>query len=96
MIVSLDEAKEWLRVDYIDDDDLIQTLVDVATAYLLNATDIEFDNTNPLAKLYCRVLIEDWFENRELMEEDKVSDKARYSLQSIMFQLQYCYPVATV
>ena len=29
-MVSLDEAKNYLRVDYADDDDLIQKLIDTA------------------------------------------------------------------
>ncbi|RMD02743.1 phage gp6-like head-tail connector protein [Clostridium autoethanogenum] len=94
MIVSLAEAKEWLTVDYDDKDNDIQLLCDSAEAYLFNATGITFDNTNPLAKLYCRVLITDWFDNNGLMT-DKVSEKARFSLQSIMLQLQYSYTVDT-
>ena len=89
MIVSLDEAKSWLKVDYTDEDADIQDLVDACEAYLGNATGKTFDNTNPLAKLYCKVLIVDWYENRGLMQESRVSDKVRFTLQSIMLQLQY-------
>lgn len=89
MIVSLDEAKNWLRVDYSDDDDDIQLLIDSAEAYLLNASGITYDNTNPLARLYCRVLIKEWYEDRSFMVDYKCSDKVRFTLQSILMQLQY-------
>lgn len=89
MIVTLDEAKTWLKVDYSEEDSDIQFLVDSSEVYLKNATGKDFDNTNPLAKLYCRVLISDWYENRGLMVDNKTSDKVRFTLQSIMMQLQY-------
>ena len=89
MIVTLEEAKAWIKCDYEDEDSEIQLLVDSAEAYLQNATGKVFDNTNALARLYCRVLITDWFENRELMADSKTSDKVRFTLQSIMLQLQY-------
>lgn len=90
MVVTLDEAKEWLKVDYTDEDNDIQLLIDSAESYLYNATGKTFDNTNALSKLYCRVLITDWFENKGLMEDKNVSEKVRFTLQSIMTQLQYC------
>lgn len=90
MIVTLEEAKAWLRVDSDDEDSEIQSLIDGTEAYLFNATGKIFDNTNPLAKLYCRVLICDWYENRGLMSDGKSSDKVRFTLQSTMLQLQYC------
>lgn len=90
MIVTIDEAKKWLKVDFEEDDDDIQDLINAAEIYLLNATGIKFDNTNPLAKLYCRVLVTEWYENRSLMEEYRTSGKVRFILQSILLQLQYC------
>lgn len=89
MIVNLDEAKAWLKVDYTDEDCEIQMLIEGAEVYLFNATGKSFDNTNTLAKLYCRVIISDWYENRGLMQDSKISEKVRFSLQSIMLQLQY-------
>lgn len=89
MIISLDESKAWLKVDYEEDDEEIQLLIDSAEAYLTNATGKTFDNTNALARLYCRVLISDWYDNRALMVDSKTSDKIRFTLQSIMMQLQY-------
>lgn len=89
LIVRLDEGKAWLKVDYSEEDSDIQLLIDSAEIYLSNATGKVFDNTNALARLYCRVLIDDWYENRGLMVDGKTSDKVRFTLQSIMMQLQY-------
>lgn len=94
MIVSLDEAKQWLRIDHSDEDGMIQMLINAAEKYLLNATGNTFDNTNELAKLFCYVLVTDWYENRELM--GRVSDQVRPILKSILVQLEYTYGGGTV
>lgn len=89
-ILTIDEAKTWLRVDGSDEDSLIEMLVAAAETYLHNATEVEFDETNQLAKLFCLVLCADWYENRDLIGQQP-SDKVRFTIQSIMTQLQYAY-----
>lgn len=92
MIVTLAEVKQYLRLeeDFVDDDTLIQTLIGGAEGYLQNATGQLFDETNSLAQLLCLVLIADWHEHRDMV--GKVSEEIRYTVQSIMSQLQYAYP----
>lgn len=87
MIVTLDEAKLYLRVDGNDDDDLITMLIKAAEEYIKSATGKEYDGTNNLAKLLCLVLITDWYENRE--QSDKISEKYRFTVQTILAQLKY-------
>ena len=87
MIVSLDEVKSWLRVDFNDDDALITMLIDAAELYLKNATGITYDSTNHLAKLFCMTLISDWYENREMV--GRATDQTRPIIQSILTQLTY-------
>jgi uncharacterized phage protein (predicted DNA packaging) len=89
-ILTLDETKTWLRVDGADEDALIQTLIGAAETYLRNAVEFDFDNTNDLAKLFCLVLCADWYENRELIGSQP-SDKVRFTMQSILAQLQHAY-----
>ncbi|MBY6276147.1 head-tail connector protein [Parageobacillus phage vB_PtoS_NIIg3.2] len=89
MIISVDEAKEWLRVDHNDEDNMIQMLINAAEKYLKNATGNTFDSSNELAQLFCLVLVADWYENRELV--GRVSDQVRPIIQSILTQLSYAY-----
>ncbi|AQS09680.1 phage gp6-like head-tail connector protein [Clostridium saccharobutylicum] len=88
-IITIQEAKDFLRMDDDSEDVLIESLITGAELYLYNATGKNFDSTNPLAKLYCRVLVTDWYENRGLMQDKNVSEKVRFTLSSIMLQLQY-------
>lgn len=95
MILTLEETKLFLRIDDGAEDTFIQVLIDAANSYLANATgNTTFDSTNALARLFCLVLISDWFENRLMV--GKVSEKVRPTIESILAQLSYCYPEVIV
>lgn len=89
MIITLEETKGYLRVDAADDDALITSLMEAAETYLSNATGNTFDATNSLAKLFCWVLVTDWYENREHV--GRASDKVRPIVESMLAQLKHCY-----
>ena len=90
MLITLDEAKEYLRVDGDEDNTLIETLIKASEEYLKNATGRSFDTTNNLARLFCLLLVVDWYENRGLTA-GKVGDKIRPVIDSMLAQLNYCY-----
>lgn len=90
MIITLEETKGYLRVDGNGEDLLIETLMSAAELYLFNATGNAFDSTNELAKLFCYVMVTDWFENRELTI-GKVGEKTRPIVSSMLAQLSHCY-----
>lgn len=89
MIITLEETKQYLRIDGSESDVLIMSLIEAAEIYLQNATGNQFDSTNPLAKLFCWVLITDWYENRE--HTGKASEKTRPIVESMLAQLRHCY-----
>lgn len=91
MIIDLTETKLWLRVNENDEDNEIQMLINVSEKYLKNATGNTFDSTNELAKLFCLVLVADWYENREMI--GRVSEKVRFTAKSLLLQLSHCYGV---
>lgn len=88
MIVDLEIARQWLRDPPEEDNDLIRLIIGAAEGYLKKATGREFDSANDQARLFCLVLITDWYEHRDLMGE-RVSEKVRFSIQSMLAQLQY-------
>lgn len=89
MIITLEETKQYLRVDGTEDDALITSLIDAAETYLSNATGNTFDATNSLAKLFCWVLVTDWYENREHV--GRASERVRPIVESMLAQLKHCY-----
>lgn len=90
MIITLEEAKTWLRIDSDEEDSILEMLIGAAETYLRNATGNSFNSENQLAKMYCLVLCADWYENRDLIGQQP-SEKIRFTCQSIMAQLQHAY-----
>lgn len=88
--MTLEETKQYLRVDSTEDDVVITSLIDAAETYLENGTGNKFDETNHLAKLFCWVLITDWYENREV-SIGRVGEKVRPIVESMLAQLKHCY-----
>ncbi|PGC82330.1 head-tail connector protein [Bacillus toyonensis] len=87
MVLTVEEAKKYLRVDGDEEDDLITSFVIAAEMYIKNATSNNVDLKSELAKLATRILIAHWHENREAVGE---AEQLAFSLQSILVQLQYC------
>lgn len=101
MILTLDEVKNYLRVDLDDDDALIQSFIVAAEAYLKNATGKEYpekdSNDNKigyeLEKVYLNLLIAYWYENRSAAPRNKslngtVPDEFTFATRSLLLQLQ--------
>ena len=88
MILTLEEAKEYLKVDDSVEDVLIQGLITAAENYITNATGKQFDSTNELAKLAVKLLVAHWYENRGIIGDAR---KIKFSLDVILTQLKYCY-----
>jgi len=91
VIIELEEAKTFAKIEYEEEDEIAELLIDVAEEGLKNATGITFDNSNNLARLYCLVMVKDLYDNREMTVE-KASEKIRFTIQNILIQLKYCYP----
>lgn len=83
--MELQELKNYLRVDFEDDDPLIQSLQVAAEQYITNAG-ITKDYTMELYKLAVKLLVGHWYDNREVVGQ---AQKLAYSLESIIVQLKY-------
>jgi len=81
MIITLDEVKEWLRIDGEEDDLTIQMLIGGAELRLKEGTGITYDSNNELAKLFCLKCVADWYENRL---PTNVIDNTSISLMTIL------------
>lgn len=101
MILTLDEVKNYLRVDLDEDDALIQSFIVAAEAYLKNATGKEYPETDSngnkigyeLEKVYLNLLIAYWYENRSAAPRNKslngaVPDEFTFTTRSLLLQLQ--------
>ena len=64
-MLTLEKAKEFLRVDTDYEDALIQSLIDAAVAYITDTTGMTAENQNtPLIETLQKFIVANWFENR--------------------------------
>lgn len=90
--MELTELKQYLRIDFDDDDNLLKMLMGAARKYIYDAVGYQPDEIDERVKLLIAVLVADWYEHREYMENtsssQKISQKVRYTVHSIVLQLQ--------
>lgn len=91
MILSLDETKQFLKIeqDFIEEDNFINSLIIAAESYIINATGKTFDSSNKLAVLAAQLLVSNWYDNRAITTNSNQS-KLSLSLDCIITQLTYC------
>ncbi|HBF0842770.1 head-tail connector protein [Clostridioides difficile] len=92
MIVSLEEIKEYLRLeaDYKEDDNLLLSFLKAAEEDLENRTGKVFNENNKseLVGLYIKMYVEEQYEKRGATESN--SEKVRFVLENIISQISIC------
>lgn len=63
-VISIDEAREWLRLDGTDNDAVIEGLLDGAAEYIAIATGLDpfAQAASPLAKTATKFLLSLWYD----------------------------------
>ncbi|MBA4543850.1 phage gp6-like head-tail connector protein [Thermoactinomyces daqus] len=89
LTLTLDELKNYLRIDGSEDDSFLTLLIDSAKEYLINAGVPESDSN--LYKLAVMLYIAMQYENRDPSAR---MDGFNFALQSIILQLKD-YPTDT-
>lgn len=62
MILTIQEARESVRVDGTDNDIILVPLLDAIPSYLEVTTGKAWDSTTPLAKTTARFILQQWFD----------------------------------
>ena len=83
--MDLSTVKDFLKVDFEDDDSYILFLIDVAKEYITDSLGV-YDNTRQKQKYLLLTLIQDMYNNRSYtVKED---EKTRLIIRSIVLQEQ--------
>lgn len=86
-LVTLAEAKAYLKIEIDDDDEMLAMKIEVAEAYLTGATGQTYaPDTDVLAKLYCLMLTQHLYDNRTLVITG--NENLSTTASAIMLQLQ--------
>ncbi|EHN17136.1 hypothetical protein IYC_00090 [Clostridium sporogenes PA 3679] len=91
-ILTLIEVKQFLRIDYDDEDNFLQLCIQNAEEYIRDAVDdfdtkIQIDRFKTRAKLFALFIIQDMFDNRELTTKD--NEKYKYIARSFITQMRF-------
>ena len=87
--MTLAEAKAFLKVDFNDDDDFIELLIDVAEEYIIDALG-KCDETVARVKLLMRIIVGEVYEKRSMtFDIDHTNQKVQYTIRSIINQLSF-------
>ena len=88
MAFTLEEVKDYLRVDDDSDDGQLTAMMEFAKQYIIIAVG-EFDETNPTAVMLAKAITQDVYDHRELMQSDQQQKKSmEYVYKSMVLQLQ--------
>ena len=88
MAFTLEEVKDYLRVDDDSDDAQITAMMGYAKQYIIDAVGV-FDEENPTAVMLAKAITQDVYDHRELMQSDQQQKKSmEYLYKSMVLQLQ--------
>lgn len=85
-MLTLEEVKSYLKIDYEDEDNLLGRLIITADEYLKSSVGKAYDNTSERAKTLSLIIIGDLYGNRGLTE--KPSNNTRKLIEDFTFQMR--------
>lgn len=85
-MVTLEEVKNYLHVDFDDDDEILQSLIAAADEYLRGAVNPNYDIMSERAKMLSLIVISDLYDNRGI--SDKASGNVRKLVEDFSLQLK--------
>lgn len=89
--MKLEDVKLYLRIDGDEEDTLIQNMMQAGAEYI-RSTVGEYDDTDPTAQILLAAIVQNMYDNRELMQsEQQMKKRIEYTFQSIILQLQVKY-----
>lgn len=81
------QVKEYLRVDFDEDDRIIEQMMSAAENYIIAAVG-KYDSDNEKANMLYLALVQDLYDNRTLMVTEQQKKRMSYTFASIILQLQ--------
>ena len=84
--MDLNFVKNYLKIDFDDDDELINMLIATAKEYVINAIG-NFDESKATHKLLLLNIVANLYENRSFIASKNNENKA-YPIKSLITQLQ--------
>ncbi|MCB2300651.1 head-tail connector protein [Clostridium tagluense] len=94
ILLELQETKDFLKYSFNEDDLYIQELILTSEDYLIDSIGLENYNSKihnerfrRKARLCCRIIIHDCYDNREFVTKE--NEKLRIIISGILLQMKY-------
>jgi len=71
--MTLEEIKNYLRIDYNNDDNLIQSLITAARSLVEEKTGKTYKPDSELWNLCIKLLVAHWYENRHVEQSQRTN-----------------------
>lgn len=81
--MELSYIKKYLRIDFDDDDEVLEGLIESAKAYVLEATGVKYSEKDLTYKSLIKFITAHWYENREIVS-DKQFNEMPYSISCLL------------
>lgn len=88
--MEIEQVKDYLRVDFPDDDEIIRIMMAAAEGYIKAAVG-RYDHLDKRANMLYLAVIQDLYDNRVLAVTDQQKKRTAYMFSSIILQLQLEY-----
>ena len=89
--MDLEDIKNYLRIDGDEEDGLLRTMIDAGKEFIRSAVG-EYDDTDSTAQVLLAAVVQNMYDNRELMQsEQQVKKRIEYTFQSMILQLRMKY-----
>lgn len=95
-MIDLDGLKKYLRIDGSDEDEQLSKFYKRAKISIKNQVGPIDESNEDMKEQYeqaCALLVQHWFDNRESFRIGNAAYEIPHSLDSIIRELKYCYPV---
>lgn len=93
---ELEKLKQYLRIDHDEDDVILEQLYKRAKISVKNKVGPIDETNTDMKEQYdqaCALLVQHWNDNREAYRIGNNAYEIPHSLDSIIRELRYCYPV---
>lgn len=84
--LTLTDVKNYLRIDFTDEDNLITALMAAADEYIKSSVGALYDNTSERAKVLSLIVITDLYDNRNISA--KASEGVRKIIEDFTLQMK--------
>lgn len=87
--LTADDLKMYLRIDYADEDTLIQDLLDGAIDFIQRATGKTYMPEDGVWKMAVKYLVSHWYENRDDTVNGRDA-KVDYTIDTLIQHIALC------